>query len=128
MARKKKLDERHYKAMEMLLEGTYTMQEIADAVGISRRQLYNWLEWEEFERAYNNMVVNHGKNRLRDVMEALYSTAINDGSAAAAKLILEAHKILNQKQQQDVQVNVSNNVDLKSIREQLKRLKQEKGE
>jgi len=128
MARKKKLDARHFKCMEMLLEGTYTMQEIADEVGVSRRQLYNWLEMDEFKTAYNNMVINHGKNRLREVMDAMYDAAIDEKSAAAAKLILEAHEILNKKQVQDVNVNVSNNVDLKSIREQLKKMKEGKGE
>lgn len=128
MAKKKKLDQRHFRAMEMLLEGTYTMQEIADEVGISRRQLYNWLEMDEFKTAYNNMVINHGKNRLREVMDSMYDAAIDERSAAAAKLILEAHEILNKKQTQDVNVHVDNNIDFKSIREQLKRLKQEKGE
>lgn len=128
MAKKKNLDARHFRAMEMLLEGTYTMQEIADEVGISRRQLYNWLEWDEFKTAYNNMVINHGKNRLREVMDAMYDAAIDEKSAAAAKLILEAHEILNKKQTQDVNVNVNNNIDLKSIREQLKKMKREKGE
>lgn len=128
MAKKKRLDSRHYRAMEMLLEGTYTMQEIADEVGVSRRQLYNWMEWDEFKNAYNNMVINHGKNRLREVMDSLYQAAIDERSAAAAKLILEAHEILNKKQTQDVNVNVNNSIDLKSIREQLKKMKREKGE
>jgi len=129
MAKKKKLDQRHFRAMEMLLEGTYTMQEIADEVGISRRQLYNWLEMDEFKTAYNNMVINHGKNRLREVMDSMYEAAIDERSAAAAKLILEAHEILNKKNTiSDVNVHVNSNIDLKSIREQLKRLKQEKGE
>lgn len=129
MARKKNLDQRHFRAMEMLLEGTYTMQEIADEVGISRRQLYNWLEMDEFKTAYNNMVINHGKNRLREVMDSMYEAAIDERSAAAAKLILEAHEILNKKNNiSDVNVHVDNNIDLKSIREQLKKMKRDKGE
>lgn len=129
MARKKKLDARHFKCMEMLLEGTYTMQEIADEVGVSRRQLYNWLEMDEFKTAYNNMVINHGKNRLREVMDSMYEAAIDERSAAAAKLILEAHEILNKKNTiSDVNVHVDNNIDLKSIREQLKKMKRDKGE
>lgn len=129
MARKKNLDQRHFRAMEMLLEGTYTMQEIADEVGISRRQLYNWLEMDEFKTAYNNMVINHGKNRLREVMDSMYDAAIDERSAAAAKLILEAHEILNKKNTiSDVNVHVDNNIDLKSIREQLKKMKRDKGE
>lgn len=129
MAKKKNLDQRHFRAMEMLLEGTYTMQEIADEVGISRRQLYNWLEMDEFKTAYNNMVINHGKNRLREVMDSMYEAAIDERSAAAAKLILEAHEILNKKNTiSDVNVHVDNNIDLKSIREQLKKMKRDKGE
>lgn len=129
MAKKKNLDQRHFRAMEMLLEGTYTMQEIADEVGISRRQLYNWLEMDEFKTAYNNMVINHGKNRLREVMDSMYEAAIDERSAAAAKLILEAHEILNKKNNiSDVNVHVDNNIDLKSIREQLKKMKRDKGE
>lgn len=129
MAKKKRLDSRHYRAMEMLLEGTYTMQEIADEVGVSRRQLYNWMEWDEFKNAYNNMVINHGKNRLREVMDSMYEAAIDERSAAAAKLILEAHEILNKKNTiSDVNVHVNSNIDLKSIREQLKKMKREKGE
>lgn len=39
-------------ALELMLEGTHTMQEIADIVKKSRQTLYNWLENEEFKVEY----------------------------------------------------------------------------
>ena len=41
------IDERHIKFIELLVTGEYTMQEIADLVGVARNTLYTWLEREE---------------------------------------------------------------------------------
>jgi AcrR family transcriptional regulator len=128
MAKKKGLDERHFKAMEMLLQGTFTMEEIAEEVGVSRRMLYYWMDNDEFKTTYNNMIINTGKNRLNDVMNAMYDAAIDERSAAAAKLILEAHDILNKKKEVDVNVNHGNSVDLQDIKNRLKQLQKEKNQ
>lgn len=47
-------------ALNLMLDGSYTMQEIADHVKKTRKTLYNWLEndaefKEEYERRQNDM-------------------------------------------------------------------------
>jgi transposase-like protein len=123
--RPKFLDERHYKAIEMLVAGEYTMQEIADEVGISRRQLYNWMNWDLFSNTLNKMIVNSSKNRLTEVLNAMVDAAVEDKSAAAAKLIFEAHELIGKKP--EVNVNVNNGgVDYDAIKESLRQFRQAK--
>lgn len=120
----KRLDSRHYQAMELLLSGQYTNKEVAQAVGISERQFYRWMEDPLFIKGYNNMVVAYGKGRLAAVMDSMYDSAIQDKNAAAAKLILEATKILGKGE--DVNVNIENkSIDMGEIKRKLKEMQKE---
>jgi predicted transcriptional regulator len=119
----KRLDARHYQALEMLLTGQYTNKEVAEAVGISERQFYRWLEEPMFKKAFNNMVVSYGKGRLTAVLDSMYDAAIHDKNAAAAKIVLEAHKILGKGEEVNVNVETKS-IDINELKRQLKEMQQ----
>jgi transcriptional regulator with XRE-family HTH domain len=93
------LDERHYRAIEMLT-GLYengcwhwfTRQEIAEACGVSRMQLWRWEQRKDFQRELEK----RRKAKLRAVFprrEELVEMALA-GDAEAALEILRACDIL----------------------------------
>lgn len=47
-----RLGEKHRKAIELLIAGDLTKEQIADSVNVSRKTLYNWLENEDFAAEY----------------------------------------------------------------------------
>lgn len=115
----KRLDERHFKVMEMLMK-KHTQQEIADELGVSRMTIHRWLKDPEFEAEYKHVLRNHSKNKLGDVLDAMVEAAIVEKSAAAAKLILEVNSMLKPDDKQ--QVTVNNQIDIAKIKEELKNL------
>lgn len=50
------IDERHRKAIEMILSGEHTKADVARVIGISRTTLYSWLEEDEFKAEMDKRV------------------------------------------------------------------------
>lgn len=59
------LDERHLKAIEMLVEGTSTITAIAKEVRVSRRTLYDWMAKDDFKAKLHELQT-HKDNVLRE--------------------------------------------------------------
>ena len=90
------LNENHYKAIELLLEGKKN-QEIADDLGVHRNSITNWLKEELFQAELRKAATRHSQHRLGELIDRMYSTAINEGSAAMAKLLLQMQGMLTDK-------------------------------
>lgn len=90
------LNENHYKAIELLLEGKKN-QEIAEVLGVHRNSITNWLKDDAFQAELRKAATRHSQHRLGELIDRMYSTAINDGSAAMAKLLLQMQGMLTDK-------------------------------
>jgi len=90
------LNESHYKAIELLLEGKKN-QEIAETLGVHRNSITNWTKDETFQSELRKAAVRHSQHRLGELITRMYDVAINEGSAAMAKLILQSQGMLSEK-------------------------------
>lgn len=90
------LNESHYKAIELLLEGKKN-QEIAETLGVHRNSITNWLKDDVFQAELRKAATRHSQHRLGELIERMYEVAINEGSAAMAKLILQSQGMLSEK-------------------------------
>ncbi|SHE66595.1 Helix-turn-helix of insertion element transposase [Seinonella peptonophila] len=124
---RKLLDTRHRKVMLMLLEGGRTMQQIADEIGVNRTTIYTWIGRPDFKREYNNMVISETKSQLSDVLQSMVDAAVEDRSAAAAKIILEANEVLGKKEDSKIEVH-NNTVDVTELRARIEEFQAEKNE
>ena len=86
----KKLDERHFRVMELLMKKR-TQKEI----GVSRMTIHRWMKDPLFEREFKHVLRNHCKNHMKDVMDAMVSAAVKDRNAAAAKLIFQINNLMD---------------------------------
>lgn len=111
-----KLTEVHYKAIAGFLEGKH-IDEIAEECGVSSRTIYRWQKKPEFKRELHETILAHSKNRLAKAVDALYDEIINNGSAAAARVLFDAVGLTGK--QQDKPVEVHNHIDLDKIKEEL---------
>jgi hypothetical protein len=110
----KRLDEKYMTAMTLLLAGK-NVAETAEEVGISRRQLYRWMEKPLFSQTMNKMIVNNTKHKVSEVIDAIIKAAVEDRNAQAGRLILETHDLY--KGADKLEFNVNNNeIDLEKIR------------
>lgn len=57
-------------AMTLLLAGK-SVAETAEEVGISRRQMYRWMEKPLFAQTMNKMIVNNTKHKVSEVIDAM---------------------------------------------------------
>ncbi|RDZ07197.1 hypothetical protein C3744_27730 [Priestia megaterium] len=92
----KYLNENQYKAIGLLLEGKKNV-EIAEELGIHRNTVTNWLKEDSFQAELRKAATRHGQHRLGELVDRMYSTAINEGSAAMAKLLLQMQGMLTDK-------------------------------
>ena len=90
------LNENQYKAIELLLQGKKNV-EIAEELGIHRNTVTNWTKEELFQSELRKGATRHGQNRLGELVLKMYDVAINEGSAAMAKLILQSQGMLSEK-------------------------------
>ncbi|MGR6336430.1 phBC6A51 family helix-turn-helix protein [Priestia megaterium] len=90
------LNENQYKAIGLLLEGKKNV-EIAEELGVHRNTVTNWLKEDLFQSELRKAATRHSQHRLGELVERMYSTAINDGSAAMAKLLLQMQGMLTDK-------------------------------
>lgn len=85
--------------------GGKTIKEIAEICGCSDQAIYKWRRDPLFDRELTKTIVRNSKNKMAEVMDAVTRGAIEDGSAAHAKLFLQAHGALTDK----VEVEQTNN-------------------
>ncbi|MEH7605249.1 phBC6A51 family helix-turn-helix protein [Priestia megaterium] len=94
------LNENQYKAIELLLQGKKNV-DIAAQLGVHRNTVTNWMKEDFFQSELRKAATRHGQNRLGELIERMYEVAINEGSAAMAKLILQSQGMLTDKVSMD---------------------------
>lgn len=90
------LNENQYKAIGLLLEGKKN-QDIAEELGVHRNTITNWLKEDTFQAELRKAATRHSQHRLGELISRMYEVAINEGSAAMAKLILQSQGMLTDK-------------------------------
>lgn len=75
-------------------QGGKTKEEIAAICGVSRSTLYNWIRLEEFDQALMAEMRRANRDRLPELIESLVDIAIEEKSAAMAKLALQVNGML----------------------------------
>lgn len=104
----RRLDEKHHKAIAMLIEGKKTQREIAEELGVHYNTITNWQKDELFQREFKKAIVTRTHSRLRELVDAMMEHAIKDGNAALAKLILQMNDMLTDKVSVEAKVENSN--------------------
>jgi len=92
----KYLNENQYKAIGLLLEGKKHV-DIAEELGVHRNTVSNWMKDDLFQSELRKSATRHSQHRLGLLIERMYDVAINEGSAAMAKLILQSQGMLSEK-------------------------------
>lgn len=93
----KRLDDKHYDAIAMLLEGKKSQREIAEEIGVHYNTITNWQKDELFQREFKRSVVSRTHGRMGELVDAMMEHAIKDGNAALAKLLLTMNDMLTEK-------------------------------
>jgi len=115
----KYLNENQYKAIGLLLQGKKNV-EIAEELGIHRNTVTNWTKEDLFQSELRKAATRHSQHRLGELVERMYSTAINDGSAAMAKLLLQMQGMLTDKHIVEREIpSVSSSVNYDSIDDEI---------
>lgn len=88
-----RITKRHSEAIELLVEGTLTKEQIAKSVRVSRSTLYKWLKDEDFNAEYEyrlEEIERQTRARIRrmtvkalDRQEKILDTGRNDMAAAS---------------------------------------------
>jgi Helix-turn-helix of insertion element transposase len=114
----KRLDDKHRKAIEMLLEGKKSNREIADEICVHYNSITNWQKDPLFQRELKEAVVHRTHSRLNELVDAMMDTAISQGNAAMAKLILQMNEMLTDKVSVQTK-DVTNEVDYDALDEEI---------
>lgn len=89
------------------------MEQIAKEAGISRRALYEWTKEPVFERELKREIIRKARNRLPQVVNSMADAAIEERSAAAAKLLFQMEGML--KDTVEVETKTSDTVDPEAL-------------
>ncbi|PHD57680.1 phBC6A51 family helix-turn-helix protein [Bacillus wiedmannii] len=103
----KRLDDKHYKTIELILEGKKTYREIAKEVDVHYNTITNWQKDTLFQRELKRMVTTRTHSRLNELVDAMMETAISEGNAAMAKLILQMNEMLTDKVEVETKANTN---------------------
>lgn len=98
-----------------------TMDEIAEACEVSRSTLYEWRKNPAFVEEVKAQIVRNNVDTLPDLVAALPRIAIEDRSAAMAKLALQVNGMLMEKV--DVQSSAAPGTDIEALKSRLQALK-----
>jgi transcriptional regulator with XRE-family HTH domain len=104
----------------------YTMQEIADQCGVSRKTLYEWKKKPEFEAELRRQIKTQVLGKVPDVFDHMYKASQSEGNAAAAKLILQAAEMLTDKL--EVKSTGDDKYDIDAMRKKAEEYRNKKSE
>lgn len=110
------LTSQHHEAIALLIEGK-SQTEVAEELGIHRNTVGNWVRDNvAFDKAYKDAIRRITHRRMPELMNAMMETAISEGSAAMAKLILEANGMLTQKHEVSATTSENGPVDIDKMK------------
>ncbi|MFD0588656.1 phBC6A51 family helix-turn-helix protein [Paenibacillus sp. GCM10027627] len=121
------LKQEQYTAIEWLVQpkhGGKTLEEIAELCGVSRMTLHNWRRSDDFQAELRAEVRRYSADRLGDVMDAMIRSAIEQQSAASAKLVLQANAMLTDKVDIEARHSGESSVDIDALRARIEALKE----
>lgn len=72
------LDERHYYAIELLVQGRWDYTEVAKQTGVSRRTLYRWRQRKDFKREINKELKRKARERQQANKERMKPRTLDD--------------------------------------------------
>lgn len=117
----KRLEAHHLIAIEYLSlpkRGNKTMAQIAEAAGVSKQAVYDWLKDPLFTKELNKAIVRESKLRVADVLDSMADAAINDKNAQAAKIVLQVNDLLTEKMEIE-QKTTGNAPDLDALKREV---------
>jgi DNA phosphorothioation-dependent restriction protein DptG len=114
----RKLDDRHYAAIAMLLDGKKTQREIAEELGVHYNTITNWQKDRVFQTELKKTVVTRTHGRLNELVDSMMNHAITEGNAALAKLILQMNDMLTDRVSVDARVD-SGEIDYDALDEDI---------
>lgn len=126
MTKKRRLEPRHYKAIELLannINGAMTKEQIAEKCGVSRQALYKWERWSEFQEELIRTVRAKSVAELGSVMQEVPRMIKEGQNSAMLRTWLQFMGALEDKV--DVTVNDGNNVDVDEIKARVAELKRD---
>lgn len=98
------LTEQHLECIGYLLEGK-TQKEVAEKMGLHRNTISNWTREPLFEQEIRKAAVRRSQYKIGALVDVVYQSAIEDRSAAMAKLALQINGMLTD------QISVKSNED-----------------
>lgn len=118
-----RLNDKQYAAIAILSQpkrGGLTYEQVAEQVGVSRRQLQEWRKDDVFNDELKRQIMRDTIDRLPDVMASIPDHIINDGNAAMFRTLLQAQGLLTEK----VEVNTKeHSSDIDAIKADIERLR-----
>ncbi len=124
----KRLSEKQIVAVEYLAlpqRGGLTYTEIADNVGVTERQLYNWRQDDDFMDAVVKRTIRNAAEYLPDIMASVPKHIIEDGNAAMLRTYMQSIGALTEKLEIDSKGSVSEDVD--KMREKVEKFRKQNG-
>lgn len=124
----KRLNEKQIAAIEFLSlpkRGGMTYAEVAEKVGVSERQLYNWRQDDDFMDAVVKRTIKRAAEHLPDIMDSIPKHIIEDGNAAMLRTYMQSIGALTDKIEIDSKGNAGDDVD--KMREEIERFRKQNG-
>lgn len=93
----KQLDAEHYELIKYMAQpnkGGFTYVKLGEMIGVHHNTLYAWRKDPLFIAELKRQVVINTQESLSNIFKSMIDSAVEDRSAAAAKLVLEANDML----------------------------------
>ncbi|MBY3623630.1 hypothetical protein HGO21_29390 [Acinetobacter sp. CUI P1] len=104
-----------------------SVDDIAAEIGVSRSTVYTWQKDPDFLAELKAQIVRNNVGELPELVSALTRMAIEDKSAAMAKLALQVHGMLTDKVEVQAQLGSGSATDVDALRARIEALKATRG-
>lgn len=125
----KRLNERQVAAIEYLSQpkrSGMTYGEIAEAVGVSERQLYTWRQDDVFADAVIKRTIQKSAEHLPEILESIPKHIIEEGNAAMFRTFMQSIGALTEKVEIGTKSNTDADVD--KMREEIEKMRRKDSE
>ncbi|MCP1186445.1 phBC6A51 family helix-turn-helix protein [Paenibacillus sp. 1781tsa1] len=99
-----------------------SVDKIAEEIGVSRSTIYAWQKDPEFIAELKGQIVRNNVGELPELVGALTRMALEDKSAAMAKLALQVHGMLTDKVEVQTQTSPQT-TDIEALRQRIEAIK-----
>lgn len=99
-----------------------SVDKIAEEVGVSRSTIYAWQKDPDFIDELKAQIVRNNVGELPELVGALTRMALEDKSAAMAKLALQVHGMLSDKVEVQTQTSL-HTTDVEALRQRIEAIK-----